>query len=279
MHQRLKRGQAPHWEIVFWWTRKPLISARAAIAGCLLDEDTDPDEFLYKIGIRKSKSKGKKYDQSPHRVEPAYRFRGVKLLDPFAGFGSVPLEALRLGLDAAAVELVPSAYVFLKAVLEYPKYGEELVEDVERCGELITERLREDELIKRLYDEDVAIGSWEIKCPNCGRWTPLIGNWWLARVKGDEGYERLAWMEYEIEDDSVRIKIKDLNEELGDSAVRNARVDGLKVEAKKVFRVPESNVEARREIATCLLCNQPIMQVDVETGKHHTEKKKDLNML
>ena len=86
-------------------------------------------------------------------------------------------------------------------------------------------------------------------------------------------------MEYEIEDDSVRIKIKDLNEEIGDSAVRNARVDGLKVEAKNVFRVPESNVEARREIATCLLCNQPIMQIDVETGKHHTEKKKDLNML
>ena len=89
-------GRPPHWEMVFWWTRKPLISARAVIAGCLLDEDTDPDEFLYKIGIRKSRSKNKKYDQSPHRVEPAYKFSGVKLLDPFAGFGSIPLEALRL---------------------------------------------------------------------------------------------------------------------------------------------------------------------------------------
>ena len=186
---------------------------------------------------------------------------------------------MRLGLDATAVELIPSAYVFLKAVLEYPKYGEKLVEDVEKWGKWIIERLREDELIKKLYDEDVAvyIGSWEIKCPNCGRWTPLIGNWWLARVKSDKGYERLAWMEYEVENDSVRIRIVDLNEELGDIAVRNAKVDGLKVEAKgKVFRVPESNVEARREIAACLLCNQPIMQIDIETGKHYTEKKKDL---
>jgi putative DNA methylase len=26
-------GRPPHWEMVFWWTRKPLISARAVIAG------------------------------------------------------------------------------------------------------------------------------------------------------------------------------------------------------------------------------------------------------
>ncbi|MEM3489363.1 MAG: hypothetical protein QXO75_06895, partial [Nitrososphaerota archaeon] len=46
-----------------------------------------------------------------------YRFDGVELLDPFAGFGSIPLEAMRLGLKATAVELLPTAYVFLKAVL------------------------------------------------------------------------------------------------------------------------------------------------------------------
>ena len=270
-------GRPPHWEMVFWWTRKPLISARAVIAGCLLPENTNRTEFLHYIGI------GRKDRKTAHRNEPAQRlrekFKGKKLLDPFAGFGSIPLEALRLGLDATAVELIPSAYVFLKAILEYPKYGEKLVKDVERWGNRITEELRQDELIKKLYDEDIAvyIGSWEIKCPNCGRWTPLIGNWWLARVKSNKGYERLAWMEYEVENDSVRIRIVDLNEELGEVAVRNAKVDGLKVEAKgKVFRVPESNVEARREIATCLLCNQPIMQIDVETGKHYTEKKKDL---
>ncbi|MEM3194484.1 MAG: DUF1156 domain-containing protein, partial [Candidatus Bathyarchaeia archaeon] len=263
-------GRPPHWEMVFWWTRKPLISARAIIAGCLLPEDTSPRAFLRGIGIG-GRSK------AAHNNPPLYRFDGVELLDPFAGFGSIPLEAMRLGLKATAVELLPTAYVFLKAVLEYPaKYGRRLVEDVERWGKWVTERLREDPLIRQLYDEDVAvyIGSWEIKCPNCGRWTPLVGNWWLARVKGGEGYERLAWMEPFVEDDEVKIRVVDLNRELGNNAVKDAKVSGLKVLiAGKEFRVPESNIEARREKAVCLLCHQPIIQVDPQTGRHYTETK------
>ncbi len=273
-------GRPPHWEMVFWWTRKPLISARAIIAGCLLPEKTNVSEFLYNIGVRR---KGKRadgriiFDGTPHRVKPRYRFEGVKLLDPFAGFGSIPLEGLRLGLDVTAVELLPVAYVFLKAVLEYPaKYGERLVRDVERWGRWVTERLREDPLIRELYDEDVAvyIGSWEVKCPHCERWTPLVGNWWLARVKSDKGYERLAWMEPVIKGDEVMIRIIDLNEELGDRAVKSARVSGLRIVANgKEFRVPESNIEARREKAVCLLCHQPILQVDSQSGRHYTEAK------
>jgi putative DNA methylase len=273
-------GRPPHWEMVFWWTRKPLISARAIIAGCLLPEKTSVGEFLYGIGVRR---KGKRadgrivFDGAPHRVKPRYRFEGVRLLDPFAGFGSIPLEGLRLGLDVTAVELLPVAYAFLKAVLEYPaKYGERLVRDVEKWGCWVTERLREDPLIRELYEDDVAvyIGSWEVKCPHCGRWTPLVGNWWLARVKAGEGYARLAWMEPVVEGDKVRIRVVDLNKVLGDRAVKGARVSGLRITAGgKEFRVPESNIEARREKAVCLLCHQPIMQIDPKTGKHYAETK------
>ncbi|MEM2189242.1 MAG: DUF1156 domain-containing protein [Nitrososphaerota archaeon] len=263
-------GRPPHWEMVFWWTRKPLISARAIIAGCLLPEDTSPRTFLRNIGIG-GRSK------AAHNNPPLYRFDGVELLDPFAGFGSIPLEAMRLGLRATAVELLPTAYVFLKAVLEYPaKYGKKLVEDVEYWGKWITERLREDPLIRQLYDEDVAvyIGSWEVKCPNCGRWTPLVGNWWLARVKGGKGYERLAWMEPFVEGDEVKIRVVDLNRELGNNAVKDATVSGSRIMVGgKEFRVPESNIEARREKAVCLLCHQPIMQVDPQTGKHYAETR------
>lgn len=185
-------GRPPHWEMVFWWTRKPLISARAIIAGCLLPEETNQLHFQRSIGINihKRGAYGKPvFKKTPHRINPELKFKGVKLLDPFAGFGSIPLEGLRLGLDVTAVELLPTAYVFLKAVLEYPaKYGENLVRDVEKWGNWVVERLKEDPLIKELYEEDVAvyIGSWEVKCPHCGKWTPLIGNWWLARVKGNE---------------------------------------------------------------------------------------------
>ena len=260
-------GRPPHWEMVFWWTRKPLIAARAVIAGCLQPESTDKESFLRSIGIR---GKG-----MAHRNAPSYKFNGVKLLDPFAGFGSIPLEALRLGISATAVELLPTAYVFLKAVLEYPRYGEKLLYDVRKWGEWITERLKEE--IKGLYDEDVAvyIGSWEVKCPNCGRWTPLIGNWWLARVKGNKGYERIAWMKPVINGDRVDIEIVDLNKILGDKVVKEARIVKNRVITDSgEFRVPESNIEARREQAICLLCNQPIKYYDAENERHVIKPEK-----
>jgi putative DNA methylase len=254
-------GRPPHWEMVFWWTRKPLIAARAVIAGCLLPENTDRESFLRSIGIR---GKG-----MAHRNAPSYKFDGVKLLDPFAGFGSIPLEALRLGISATAVELLPTAYVFLKAILEYPKYGKKLSDDVRKWGEWVVERLKDE--VKELYDEDVAvyIGSWEVKCPNCGRWTPLVGNWWLARVKGDKGYERIAWMKPVVNGDRVGIEVVDLNKMFGDRAVERAKIVKNRVIIdSEEFRVPESNIEARREQAVCLLCNQPIKYYDAEDGRH-----------
>ncbi len=49
------------------------------------------------------------------------------------------------------VELLPTAYVLLMAVLEYPKmFGERLVKDVERWGRWVTDRLREDPDVKGL---------------------------------------------------------------------------------------------------------------------------------
>ncbi|RLG82276.1 MAG: DUF1156 domain-containing protein [Thermoprotei archaeon] len=256
-------GRPPYWEMVFWWTRKPLISARAIIAGALLPEDISRRSFLHMIGFGRGKS--------PHRVNPTIRFEG-SLLDPFAGFGSIPLEALRLGLRATAVELVPAAYVFLKAVLEYPvRFGSQLVRDVERWGRWITEKLKDDPLIRELYEPDVAvyIGSWEVRCPHCGRWTPLVGNWWLARVRGKVGYERLAWMEPVVVGDRVEVKVVDLNRELGSRAVKDAKVEGSRIlVGGREFRVPEKNINPRREQANCLHCHQPIRYVDPETGQH-----------
>lgn len=259
-------GRPSHWEMIFWWTRKPLISARAIIAGCLLSENTNPKALLANIGIS-SKSK------AAHRNQPFYRFGDIKLLDPFAGFGSIPLEAARLGLKATAVELLPVAYVFLKAVLEYPaKYGRKLVEDVEKWGRWITEELRKNPLIKELYDEDTAVyvGTWEIKCPECGCWTPVVGNWWLARTRGRGGFKRLAWMEYEIKDGKVEIKVIDLNKILGDQNVREAKVSRNIVEVgSNKYRVPDSNIDARRGKVVCLCCRQPIMRIDTTTRKHY----------
>ncbi|MEM2637350.1 MAG: DUF1156 domain-containing protein, partial [Candidatus Korarchaeota archaeon] len=265
-YSAVEKGPArpPHWEMVFWWTRKPLISARAIIAGSLLQENNSQN-FLSDIGINK-KSK------AAHNNQPR-NFGKIKLLDPFAGFGSIPLEAMRLGLETTAVELLPTPYVFLKAVLEFPRIGRGLVGDVEKWGKWITERLREDPLIKELYDENVGvyIGTWEIKCPHCGRWTPLIGNSWLAKVKDKKNkvYERLAWMEPVVIDDKVEIKIVELNR-----AVKCANVSKSMITINdERYKVPESNINARHEKADCLLCHQPIMHFDPQTGKHYTDVK------
>jgi adenine-specific DNA methylase len=61
-------GRPPYWQMIFWWTRKPLISARAVIAGCLLPEDTNPANFLSSIGIgvKKRRADGSPFLRSRH---------------------------------------------------------------------------------------------------------------------------------------------------------------------------------------------------------------------
>jgi putative DNA methylase len=313
-------GRPPHWEMVFWWTRKPLAGARTIIAASLLPDNAyqNMEQFLNDLFPCRGEKK------TVHSCNPSQRLieklRGKRLLDPFAGFGSIPLEASRLGVDAVAVELLPTAYVFLKAILEHPRLFRDrfievdgktikelgledvakqfsskkevsesgrykvpmLIYDVARWGLWIINRLRENPVIKELYDADVYIGTWEVKCPVCGRYTPLVGNWWLARVKsGNRGYERLAWMEWQ----NGEIKVVDLNEQcrqqrLGNCNNLSAEVttrgeEGGSVRwANQKFVVPIKNVDAKRETAQCLYCRAEINH-RVVNGKVVKGSKKD----
>ena len=47
--------------------------------------------------------------------------RAPKVLDPFAGGGAIPLEAMRLGCDVTAMDINPVAWFILKCTLEYPQ--------------------------------------------------------------------------------------------------------------------------------------------------------------
>ena len=65
------------------------------------------------------------------------------VVDPFAGGGSIPLEALRVGADAFASDLNPVPVLLNKVVLEYiPKYGQRLADEVRKWGEWIKRRGR-----------------------------------------------------------------------------------------------------------------------------------------
>ena len=54
------------------------------------------------------------------RIREAYGGRAPKVLDPFAGGGAIPLEAMRLGCEATAVDINPVAWFILKCTLDYP---------------------------------------------------------------------------------------------------------------------------------------------------------------
>ncbi len=54
-------------------------------------------------------------------IKKAYGGRAPRVLDPFAGGGAIPLEAMRLGCEASAIDINPVAWFILKCTLEYPQ--------------------------------------------------------------------------------------------------------------------------------------------------------------
>ena len=111
------------------------------------------------------------------------------VVDPFAGGGSIPLEALRVGADAFASDLNPVPVLLNKVVLEYiPKYGQRLADEVRKWGEWI-KREAEKELAE-FYPRDADgatpiayLWARTIQCegPGCGAEVPLIRSLWLAK--------------------------------------------------------------------------------------------------
>lgn len=140
----------PLFYLHLWWARRPLAASRAAVAALAVDTNGPPDkrfieEFLQAIKLA-SRLPRPAYNYSPDRewIARHSRVKEATLLDPFAGGGSIPFEALRLGFKkVVAVEYNPVAYIILKATLEYPlRYGKRLVKDVEYWAKWLVENVR-----------------------------------------------------------------------------------------------------------------------------------------
>ena len=54
------------------------------------------------------------------KIREAHGGRAPKVLDPFAGGGAIPLEAMRLGCETTAADINPVAWFILKCTLDYP---------------------------------------------------------------------------------------------------------------------------------------------------------------
>jgi len=142
-----------------WWARRPLVACRAAVYGALVPasrflpengpdvnraslERADVGQFFRGLYTYPGDSKAIREAQrdileahaerltreTGRRVTvediEAGRAPRPKVLDMFAGGGSIPLEALRLGCEAYAMDLNPVAYIILLCTLVYPqKYG------------------------------------------------------------------------------------------------------------------------------------------------------------
>lgn len=110
------------------------------------------------------------------------------VVDPFAGGGAIPLEALRVGADAFASDLNPVAVLLNKVLLEYiPKYGQHLADEVRKWGEWIKQEA-EKELAEFYPKDDGAtpiayLWARTIQCegPSCGAEVPLIRNMQITR--------------------------------------------------------------------------------------------------
>ena len=77
------------------------------------------------------------------------------VVDSFAGGGSIPLEALRVGGDAFASDLNPIPVLLNKVILEYiPKYGQRLADEVRKWGNWIKEEAEKELAEFYPIDED-----------------------------------------------------------------------------------------------------------------------------
>ncbi len=220
-----------------WWARRPLAAARAVLFAQLVDDPSShPEKFPTEDDQRRERER---LHDIIERLVPweAARDESVlaearaeimastggnppPILDPFAGGGTIPLEAQRLGLEAHASDLNPVAVLINKALIEIPPTfrdrqpvhpslqgsrtipyagAEGLAADVRAYGQWMRDEAQK--RIGHLYPKatlpdgsEATVIAWiwarTVTCPNpaCGIDMPLVRSWWLGKKKGKEAY-------------------------------------------------------------------------------------------
>ena len=287
-----------------WWARRPLAACRAFIYASLIDDpetETERKALLREVAdlaswnavrhpdrvVRPEEEGGtgltgtQLLERARRRILHCNGGEAPRLLDPFAGGGSIPLEGLRLGCEVDASDLNPLAVLILKGTLEYPqRYGQpdsrpvpdyireadaegaqsgfaggELAEeyrrnplaaDVRYWGHWMLERARDE--LAEFYPSDpdgsvpvAYLWSHTIPCPSCHAEMPLIRQYWLAR----KPKKRVA-LEPVIDRDA-------------------GSVDFRVTEGEDVTGNPERATTSRGD-TRCLLCGQVVKGADIRAG-------------
>lgn len=218
-----------------WWARRPLAACRAVLFAQLVDDPSaHPDLFpteedqkaerdrlnhiISRLVVWENIRDDKLLKEVHDEIVKSCGGAPPAILDPFAGGGSIPLEAQRLGLAARASDLNPVAVLINKALIQippkwaghppvFPGAADEaqswpgatgLAEDVRRYGKWM--RNEAEKRIGHLYPKvqvtgmDATVIAWiwarTVTCPNpaCAGTMPLVRSFWLSKKKGKERY-------------------------------------------------------------------------------------------
>ena len=210
-----------------WWARRPLASSRSMLMALLLPDPCDPHcpeafkaearcillamdgrpqgweaavetddglrqtmlTFIADFANWDNAAKSRYLETSRALVKAAHGTEPPLVVDPFAGGGSIPLEALRLGCEAFASDLNPVACLILKVMLEdIPRRGPGLAEELRKAGNEIKEAAQRE--LAELYPADpdgatpiAYLWARTVRCeaPKCGAEIPLTGSFWLCK--------------------------------------------------------------------------------------------------
>ena len=234
-----------------YWSRKPLATARAVLFAQLVDDPASrPEEFptvesqdkerarlhalMEKLIIWENSNDEKLLEQAREEIRKSNDGKLPAVVDPFAGGGSIPLEAQRLGLESHASDLNPLAVLINKALIEippkfagwspvFPGVAEEqsswlraegLAADVQHYGQWLRDEA--EKRIGHLYPKITAPGGTEhtviawkwartVISPNPANpiETPLVNSWWLSKKKGKE-----AWVKATVVDGQVQYEVQ-----------------------------------------------------------------------
>ncbi len=231
-----------------WWARRPLAACRAMLMALLVPDPCDPHcpaefkrdartaltgfsgrptrwndqaktdeglreillEFIADFANWDNAAKPVYLTTARALVKAAHPDETPLVVDPFAGGGSIPLEALRVGCDAFASDLNPVACLILKVLLEdIPRHGPQLAEELRRMGAEIKAAAAKE--LAEFYPPDpdgakpiAYLWARTVRCesPNCGAEIPLVSSFWLSK-KAD----RMRALRYTVaqnDDDSDR---------------------------------------------------------------------------
>jgi putative DNA methylase len=236
-----------------WWARRPLATARAVLFSQLVDDPsahpelfpTEEEQDAERARLHRMIEELVKWENinneplfaaATEEIRKSNNGELPAVLDPFAGGGTIPLEAQRLGLEAHASDLNPVAVLINKAMIEIPpkfagmppvhpeaekrthwKKAEGLAEDIRKYGKWLRDEAFKQvgHLYPKAVDENgkehtVIAWIWArtVKSPNPANpiETPLVRSWWLSKKKGRE-----AWVRATIVDGAVRYEVQHNN--------------------------------------------------------------------